>query len=586
MAKKDAKTDSLAAMRHSCAHVLAQAVLDMFPEAKLGIGPAIEDGFYYDFDLPRTLILEDLPLLEKRMKHIVKESQKFAGREEPADRAIEFLQKTKQDYKVELVKQFSGEGQKITFYENVRPDGSVAFVDLCEGGHVEHTGKIGPFKLMKIAGAYWRGDEKNPMLQRIYGTCFPAREELDAYLHQLEEAKRRDHRKLGVQLGLFRFHDVSPGSAFFLPKGAIIFNELTGFLRDEYRKRDYREVITPLVYDKSLWEQSGHWEHYRENMFQVDMDGREASMKPMNCPSHMLIYKMGLKSYRDLPLRIADFAMLHRNELRGVLGGLTRVRKFSMDDAHIFVTEEQIEDEILRCIDFTNYVYRDVFNFDYSVVLSTRPEKSMGTAEQWRHAEDALEKALKKAGLPFELNPGDGAFYGPKIDFRIRDSLKREWQCATIQVDFQMPLRFELQYEGADGSAHAPVVIHRALLGSLERFMAILIEHLAGAFPAWLSPVQLVFIPVAAPHESYARELLDRCRSFGIRAELFESCDTLGKRIREAELQKIPYMAVIGDKEVQSGKLAIRNYRRKKQSSVAAGAFIKRLQKEIAERSL
>jgi len=573
---KEKQPIDIDAMRHSCAHVLAQAVLQMFPEAKLGIGPTIENGFYYDFDLPRTLIPEDLPILEKKMKQIVKQNQKFVLKKEPADQTLEFFKQTGQKYKLELAKEFVGEGKEITFYENVMPgpDGKAMFVDLCRGGHVDHTGQLGAFKLMKIAGAYWRGDEKNPMLQRIYGVAFATQEELDAHLNWLEEAKRRDHRKLGVQLELFQFHEISPGSVFFLPKGTIVFNELQAFLRREYRKRGYQEVVTPLVYDKSLWEKSGHWEHYKENMFQVMMDEKEASLKPMNCPSHMLIYKMTNRSYRELPLRIADFAMLHRNELRGALGGMTRVRKFCMDDAHIFITEEQIQDEVIRCIDFVKYLYTEIFDFTYDVVLSTRPEKSMGTAEQWKNAEDSLENALNKAGMKFGINAGDGAFYGPKIDFRIKDSLGREWQCATIQVDFQMPLRFELEYEGADGKAHTPVVIHRAILGSMERFMAILIEHYAGAFPAWLAPVQAKILPVSDKFLDYAKEVAEKFMAKGLRFEVDDSNETLGKKIRNSELMKVPYMIVVGEKEVADKNIAVRDYATKKQEVMTVDKFL------------
>lgn len=578
MSNSKQKVD-LDAMRHSCAHVLAQAVLQMFPEAKLGIGPAIEDGFYYDFDLPRTLIPEDLPLLEKKMKQIVKQNQKFVLNEEPGEKSVEFLEKAGQKYKVELCREFIGQGEKITFYENVMPnDRKLMFVDLCEGPHVEHTGQIGPFKLMKIAGAYWRGSEKNPMLQRIYGTCWHTQDELTEYLRKLEEAKKRDHRKLGAQLEFFQFHDISPGSVFFLPKGAFVFNTLINFLRKEYVKRGYQEVITPLVYDKSLWETSGHWEHYKDNMFHVEMDEKEASLKPMNCPSHMLIYKMKMRSYRDLPVRIADFAMLHRNELRGALGGMTRVRKFCMDDAHLFVREDQIETEVLACIDFVKYLYSEVFNFEYKVVLSTRPEKAMGTEEQWKNAEAALENALNKIKMPFELNPGDGAFYGPKIDFRLKDSLGREWQLATVQIDFQMPLRFELEYEGSDGKPHTPVVIHRAILGSLERFMALLIEHYAGALPLWLAPVQAIILPVSEKFNDYAGKLAAELRGSDVRVEVDDSNETLGKKIRNAEMQKIPYMLVVGEKEAESKNLAVRDYATKKQEEMPVADFVKLFQ--------
>lgn len=576
MAKNKVELD---AMRHSCSHVLAQAVLQMFPEAKLGIGPTIEDGFYYDFDLPRTLIPEDLAILEKKMKQIVKQNQKFVRKEEPGKKAMEFLKKAGQPYKVELAKEFMEAGDKITFYENVMQDGKPMFVDLCAGPHVESTGQIGAFKLMKISGAYWRGDEKKPMLQRIYGTAFHTQEELDAHLKQLEEAKKRDHRKLGMELGLFQFHDVSPGSVFFLPKGAIVYNLLMSFMRSEYVKRGYQEVITPLIYDKSLWETSGHWDHYRENMFQTEMDEREASFKPMNCPSHMLIYKMHLHSYRDLPLRIADFAPLHRNEVKGALGGMTRVRKFCQDDAHIFLAEEQIEDEVIAFLEFIKYVYTEIFDFPYDIVLSTKPEKAMGTAEQWASAEAALEKALKKAGVEYTINAGDGAFYGPKIDFRIRDSLKREWQCGTIQCDFQMPMRFELEFEGKDGKPHTPVVLHRALFGSVERFMAILIEHYAGALPVWLAPVQAVILPVSDKFNDYASEIEKELMKAGVRTESFATNETLGKKIRNAEMLKIPYMLVVGEKEAADGTVTVRDYASKKQEVMKAAEFVKKIER-------
>lgn len=561
-------------MRHSLAHVLAQAVLQMFPEAKLGIGPTTENGFYYDFELPRTLIPEDLALLEKHMKKIVAQRQPFSGETVSTKKAKEMLKKAGQPYKVELVEDLEKGVKEVTFYANTL-NNKVMFVDLCRGGHLENTGEVGAFKLEKISGAYWRGDEKQPMLQRIYGVAFNTQQELDDYFHQLEEAKRRDHRKLGMELDLFQFHDISPGAAFYHPKGAILFNELTAFLRREYRKRDYREVVTPLVYDKALWETSGHWEHYRENMFLMKVDGRDSSLKPMNCPSHMLMYQMRTRSYRDLPLRIADFAMLHRNEVRGALGGLTRVRKFSMDDCHIFVAEEQLEEEVMRCIDFTKYVY-ELFGFTFDVVLSTKPEKSMGTEKQWKAAESALATALKKVKLPYTINEGDGAFYGPKIDFRIRDSLRREWQCATIQIDFQMPIRFELEFEGADGKPHRPVVVHRALLGSLERFIAILTEHFAGAFPFWLAPLQMIVLPLSEKFNDYAAAVRQQLFDAGYRVEVDYSDQTLGKKIREAELQKIPLMLVVGEREENEGMVAVRTYGERQQQTMKVEELAKK----------
>lgn len=580
MAKSKSKdADALDAMRHSLSHILAQAVLEMFPEAKLAIGPTIEDGFYYDFDLPRTLIPEDLTLIEKKMKKIISQAQVFECETAPVKEAIKMVKKAKQDYKVELIEDLEKEGEKeVSFYANKMGE-KVMFVDLCKGPHVEHTGKVGPFKLTKISGAYWRGDEKRPMLQRIYGVAFDRKNMLATYLERLEEAKKRDHRKLGMELDLFQFHEISPGAAFYHPKGTVIFNELTRLMRHEYRKRGYNEVITPLVYDKALWEQSGHWDHYRENMFLMEVDGCSCSLKPMNCPSHMLMFKMRTRSYRDLPFRIADFAMLHRNEVRGALGGLTRVRKFSMDDAHLFVALDQLEEEVIRCIDFTRYIY-DLFGFKYEVVLSTKPEKSMGTDEQWDTAEKALEKALKKAKLNYELNPGDGAFYGPKIDFRIRDSLNREWQCATVQIDFQMPVRFELKHEGADGQLHTPVVIHRALLGSLERFIAILTEHHGGAFPFWLAPVQMRVLALSEKFNQYAYAVRDQLFAEGYRVEVDDSDQTLGKKIREAETQKIPVMCIVGEKEEKANSVAARYYGEREQEVMKVEKLIKKYENE------
>ncbi|MBT7483357.1 threonine--tRNA ligase [Candidatus Peregrinibacteria bacterium] len=567
--------EDLDTMRHSLSHILAQAVLEMFPEANLGIGPTIEDGFYYDFDLPRTLIPEDLRLLEKKMKKIISQAQPFHEETASTKEAKAILKKAKQTYKVELVEDLEKEGAKeVTFYTNKLND-KVTFADLCRGPQLEHTGQAGVFKLMKISGAYWRGDEKRPMLQRIYGVAFKNKKDLNDYLVRLEEAKKRDHRKLGMDLDLYQFHDVSPGAAFYHPKGTVVFNELSNLIRRQYRERDYQEVITPLVYDKALWEQSGHWEHYKENMFCMEVDGIDCSLKPMNCPSHMLMFKMRTRSYRDLPFRIADFAMLHRNEVRGALGGLTRVRKFSMDDAHIFVSLEELGDEIIRCIEFTQHVY-DIFGFEYEVVLSTKPEKSMGTDEQWKTAEDALENALKKAKIKYEFNDGDGAFYGPKIDFRIRDCLKREWQCATIQIDFQMPLRFELKYEGKDGQLHTPVVVHRALLGSLERFMAILVEHYAGAFPFWLAPVQMRVLSLSEKFNKYTKQVRDELFEAGYRVDMDVSDQTLGKKIREAETSKIPVMLIVGEKEAKDGTVTARYYGQREQEVMKTSDLIKK----------
>lgn len=575
MAKaKNKAEDKLYAMRHSCEHVLTQAMLELFPGLKMAMGPATEEGFYFDFDYDGKISEDDFPKIEKAMRGIIRRDLPFVHEELEVKAARKVFKEDKylkgNEYKHEWLDGIEERGEKAHIYRT-----GEALVDLCAGPHVKSTGEIGPLKLLSISGAYWHGDEKNKMLTRIYGTCFSTQEELDEYLWRLEEAKKRDHRKLGMDLDLFQFHDISPGAVFYHPKGATVFNELTAFLRRQYRERDYQEVVTPLVYDKSLWEQSGHWEHYHENMFILEVDGCECSLKPMNCPSHMLMFKMRTRSYRDLPLRIADFAMLHRNELRGALGGLTRVRKFSMDDAHIFVADDQLEDEVVRCIDFTRYVY-ELFGFEYEVVLSTRPEKSMGTNEQWSAAEKALVNALKKAKLKYELNPGDGAFYGPKIDFRIRDSLKREWQCATVQIDFQMPLRFELKYEGADGKLHTPIVIHRALLGSLERFMAILVEHYAGAFPFWLAPVQMRVLALSEKFNDYAKSVHDQLFEAGYRVDIDDSDQTLGKKIREAETSKIPVMCIVGEREMEAKSVAVRYYGEKKQEVLKVDALVKK----------
>jgi len=468
-------------IRHSASHVLASAVKELFPEAKLGIGPAIDDGFYYDFDLKHTFIPDDLKKLEEKMQEIIEKDLDFKKSKKTRNEAEKILKE--EPYKLELLKDLPDDN--ITFYTH----GS--FIDLCAGPHVKNTKEIKAFKLLKIAGAYWRGDSKNKQLQRIYGTAFSSKKELDDYLKKLAESEKRDHRKIGQQLGLFFFHEYSPGSPFFEPKGTIIYNELLSFIREEYKKRGYLEVITPQIFNKALWETSGHWKHFKEDMFILNIDNSEAALKPMNCPSHVLIFKNKIRSYRELPLRIADFCVLHRNELRGVLGGLTRVRKFSQDDAHIFVTEEQLEKEILGLMDFVEYVYKKVFNFNYIVNLSTKPEKAMGDPKLWDKAEEALKNALKKKKIKFNIKEGEGAFYGPKIDFDIKDSLDRSWQLATIQLDFQMPLNFKATYEGKDGNKHTPIMIHRAILGSLERFIAILIEHFAGKFPLWLSPIQV-----------------------------------------------------------------------------------------------
>jgi len=541
---------TLEEIRHSTAHILAAAVTQLFPDVKLGIGPVIEDGFYYDFDTKHNFTLEDLPKIEKVMQDMIKENLKFEKKLITVEIAAK--QFKNDPYKLELIKEFEKEGKQLSFYKTGE------FIDLCKGPHVDSTKYLGNFKLLKVSSSYWKGDAKNKAMQRIYGTAFASKKELDEYLFTQEEAKKRDHRILGKELDLFSFHEESPGYPFFHPKGAIIYNELMKFIREEYKKRSYKEVITPLLYDKSLWETSGHWQHYKENMFLLNVYGKEFSLKPMNCPSHCLIYKSKGWSYRELPIRMADFAPLHRNELRGTLGGLTRVNKLSQDDAHIFCTKELLTKEISKVIEFVNYVYKEVFDFNYEIKVSTRPDNYMGEIETWNEAEKALEDTLKLNKIKYEIQEGEGAFYGPKIDINIKDALKRSWQLATIQLDFQLPIKFNLSYEGEDGKKHTPIMIHRAILGSLERFIGVLIEHYAGKFPVWLSPVQVSIITVADRHIDYANKLKEELEKNNIRVEVDDRTESIGKKVRDNQMQKIPYIITIGDKEIQSNELAIR----------------------------
>lgn len=559
--------------RHSSAHLLAQAVMELFPEAKLTIGPVVEEGFYYDIDHP-PFTQEDLDKLEVRMNEIVNRKLSVSRTELSKEEALKLFKDNK--YKIELV--IDVPGDMVSVYKQGE------FQDLCSGPHVPNTSYIKAFKLTKMAGAYWRGDAKNKQLQRIYGISFPDKKLLKEHLHQIEEAMKRDHRKLGKELELISFHEESPGAAFYHPKGTVLFNELQKFIREQYWKRDFHEVVTPLVYDKSLWETSGHWAHYRENMFTFSVDEREVSLKPMNCPSHCILYKTDLKSYRDLPLRIADFAPLHRNELRGVLGGLTRVRKFQQDDAHIFCMLEQLDEEINGALDFAKYVYTDVFHFEYTIELSTRPEKSMGTDDQWDRAETALKRALEKNNIPYKLNPGDGAFYGPKVDLNIKDCLGRSWQLSTIQVDFQLPQRFELTYDGEDGRKHTPVMIHRAVLGSLDRFIGILIEHYAGKFPTWLAPVQIIILPLADRFNDYGDEIRKKYHEHGIRCQLDNRSESLNRKIREAELQHIPYILVVGEKEKADATVNVRTRDNIIHGTKNISVFMDEVLKEIQER--
>lgn len=567
----------LDSLRHSAAHLLAAAVMALWPDTKRAIGPAIENGFYFDFEFSRPISKDDLPKIEEKMREMLPSWKKFERVELSATEAKK--EYPKNEYKHELIEEFSEKGKKkVSFYR------SGEYWDLCKGGHIEHPDReLKHVKLLKVAGAYWRGSEKNKMLTRIYGTAFPSKKELEEYLHNIEEAKKRDHRVLGEQLGLIMMHEYSPGAPFFLPKGAIVYNELLRFLREEYAKRGYKEVITPLLYNKKLWETSGHWEFYKQNMFNIEIEKEMFSLKPMNCPSHCLIYRQKLWSYRELPLRIADFASLHRNEPSGTLSGLTRVRKFSQDDAHIFVTRDQLEAEVEAFLEFQKFVYEKVFNFEYHMYLATRPEEFMGEVKLWEEAEAALERVLKEKKLPYTLVPKDGAFYGPKIDLRIKDSLGREWQLGTVQLDFQLPLRFELTYEAADGKKHTPIMIHRAVLGSLERFIGILIEHFAGKLPVWLSPVQVVIMTVADRHVSFAEELKKEFGGSGLRVEIDARIESIGKKVRDNQAMKIPYLIAVGDKEAESNNLAIRT-RENKIITMRKDEFLDLVRAEVAER--
>ena len=560
---------------HSSAHILAQAVARLFPGAKPTIGPAIEEGFYYDFDIDAPFTPEDIAKIEQEMEKIIASDFKV----ERIELSFENAKKMFKDnpYKLEIIEETKNE--KLSAYSQGE------FVDLCRGPHIPRIGMIGAIKITKVAGAYWRGDSKNRQLQRLYGMSFPDKKMMASHLEMLEEAKKRDHRAIGQKLDLFSFDEISPGAPFFHPKGAIIYNELVSFVRGEYRKRGYKEVITPLIYGKELWETSGHWEHYQENMFLVKMDHREASLKPMNCPSHCVIYKKGFKSYRDLPLRIADFAVLHRNELRGVLGGLTRVRKFSQDDGHIFCTPEQVEGEIFDLIDFLDYIYKEVFNFSYTIELSTRPEKSLGSAEMWEKAENALGAALKKKGFPFNINKGDGAFYGPKIDFHIKDALGRSHQLGTIQLDFNMPERFELEYEDKDGKRKRPIMIHRAILGSVERFMALLIEHYAGKFPLWLAPEQVRIVTVSDAFNEYAEKVASALREGGVRVETDTRAESIPKKVREAQLDYVPLILTVGEKEASSNTVAVRTLDGQVKFGISLDEFASKVKEAAAVKS-
>ena len=548
----------------------------MYPDALNTLGPAVEDGFYYDFDNLK-ITPADFDKIEQKMREIIAERLPCEKKEMTlAEINSIFIDNP---YKRELAEEFAKGGKKLTVYTLGRK-----FMDLCEGPHLPDTGYVGAIKLMSIAMAFWKGDQKNKQLTRVYGTAFPTEEQLRKHLQFLEELEKCDHRRLGKDLELFTFHEWSPGSPFLLPNGTIIYNELQNFIREEYKKRGYHEVITPQLFNKALWEKSGHWEHFKENMFVMEIDGEEFSLKPMNCPSHCLIYQLKNHSYRELPLRIADFCYLHRNELRGALGGMTRVRKFAQDDAHIYCTPEQIQGEIKHLLDFVKYIYHDIFRMEYSAKLSTKPEKAMGSPKLWEQAEEALKKALDDAKMKYVIKPGEGAFYGPKIDFDVKDALGRDWQCATIQLDFQMPLRFDLKYMAPDNTLKTPVMIHRAILGTLERFIGVMTEHFAGKFPLWLNPVQVRIIPVAEPFIDYARSVCAKYQNSGIRVEVDESQETLNKKIRNAELDKVNYILVVGGKEKENSSVNVRTRDNKVEGEKKTDDFLERLKKEIAEK--
>jgi threonyl-tRNA synthetase len=573
--------EALWLLRHDAAHVLATAVMELYPGVQISIGPPIEDGFYYDFDFPdgAKLTEDDFERVEQKMREHVKAGETFERSELPVAEAIERFRGEGQDYKVELIEDLVRDQgvETVSLYRNG------PFTDLCRGPHGPGTDWIKAFKLTGVAGAYWRGDASKPMLTRVYGTAFASKDELEQHLERLEQARERDHRKLGRELSLFMFSDLSPGSPLWLPNGTHIWNELTKLWRTTNVERGYQEVRTPILFDQELWKQSGHWHVYRDHMYFTDVEDRPMGLKPMNCPGHCQIYKRELRSYRDLPLRLAEQGLVHRHEPSGTLHGLLRVRHITQDDAHVFCTEDQIEEEALRCLDFGFYIYAQ-FGLQPRLELSTRPEKRVGTDEMWDKAEAALTRTLEKNQLEYELNEGDGAFYGPKIDAHVTDAIGRSWQLGTVQLDYYMPEQFELAYTGADNAEHRPVMIHRALMGSFERFIGILIEHYAGEFPLWLAPVQAAVLPIADRHIEYARETAQRLREAGLRVEVDERSESIGKKIREAEVTKVPYMLVVGDQEQEAGAVAVRRHREGDQGAQPVDEFARRAQDEIAER--
>lgn len=568
--------EGLMTMRHSCAHVMAQAIKHLYPDAKFAIGPAIDDGFYYDIDSEHVFSQEDFPAIEAEMAKIIKANLPMEKHILPRSEALKFFKEEHQDYKDIIISDLPEDAVISTYTQG-------DFTDLCRGPHVRSTGKIKAFKLMAVAGAYWRGDEHNKMLQRIYGTAFFTKEDLNEFLRVRAEAEKRDHRKLGRQLDLFSFHEEGPGFPFFHPKGMVLRNELMNYERELFKEFGYEEIMTPIILSKKLWVQSGHWDHYKENMYFTKIDGEDYAVKPMNCPGGILYFKTQQRSYRELPKRVGEFGLVHRHELHGALHGLFRVRNFTQDDAHIFMTQDQMEEEVLKCMAMYQKMY-GVFGLAYHVELSTRPENSMGSDELWEISTNALRNAIEKSGIPYVINEGDGAFYGPKLDFHVEDSLKRTWQCGTIQMDMQLPERFDVNYIGEDGEKHRAVMLHRAGYGSLERFIGILIEHFAGAFPTWIAPVQAKIIPISEKNLEYAKSVASALAESNIRVEVEEGNDTLGYKIRKAQMEKVPYMLVVGDKEAASHTVSVRSRRNGDEGSCPLPMFAANLNREIKSR--
>lgn len=568
--------EGLFTLRHTASHVMAQAIQHLFPGVKFAIGPAIDDGFYYDLDSDHVFSQEDFAAIEKEMSKIAKENIPLVKKVLPRDEALQYFKEKGQDYKVMLIEDLPEE-ETISLYEQGD------FTDLCAGPHLKSTGKVKTFKLMTVAGAYWRGDSKNKMLQRIYATAFFSKEDLDHYLFVRAEAEKRDHRKLGKQLDLFSFHEEGPGFPFFHPKGMILRNKLMDYERELFKEFGYVEIMTPVILSKKLWLQSGHWDHYKENMYFTQIDEEDYAIKPMNCPGGILFFKTQQRSYRDLPMRVGEFGLVHRHELKGALHGLFRVRCFTQDDAHIFMTQEQMKDEVIKCMAMYQKMY-GVFGLEYHVELSTRPENSMGSDELWEISTNALREAIETAGVPYQINEGDGAFYGPKLDFHVQDSLGRTWQCGTIQMDMQLPERFDVNYIGEDGEKHRAVMLHRAGYGSLERFIGILIEHYAGAFPTWIAPVQAKIIPVTDKNLEYAKSVAAAMSESDIRVEVEEANETLGYKIRKAQMEKVPYMIIVGDQEMKGHTISVRSRKNGDQGTQSLPMFVANLIREIKER--